>query len=116
MVTLFHLAIVVVISIVALGFLKAFRQTRSIARAAQDPEQLAQCIRAAVEAAGGDAADVRVEVKVSGVPRQPFAQPLLPDRPSAIDAHADTQPPQRGPWLLALTAAAAVAWAVVELI
>lgn len=115
MVTLFHLAIVVVISIVALGFLKTFR-IRSIARAAQDPEQLAQRIRAAVEAAGGDAADVRVEVKVSGVPRQPFAQPLLPDRPSVIDAHADTQPPQRGPWLLALTAAAAVAWAVVELI
>ncbi len=106
-VTLFHVALLAIIAVVAAGILRTLREIR---RLADDPEQLAERIRAAVEASGVDTRDAQIEVKVDGVPRAPMAQPLLPERPTSVGGSSAS----RGGWLLALAVAGAIAWAALK--
>lgn len=116
MVTFFHLALAAAVAVVAVGILKTLRQIRVLARAAQDPEALAQQIRVAIESAGGDVDGARMEVKVGSVPREPLSQQLLPERPTPIDALAVSGATQRWRWLLAFGAVLVVVWAFIEVI
>lgn len=116
MVTLFHLVFAALVAVVVVGILKTLHQIRLLTRAAQDPEELAQRIRAAFEAAGGDVDGARIEVKIGSVPRQPFSQQLLAARPEPIDTLAISGSTQRGRWLLAFGIALVVAWAFTRLI
>ncbi len=113
-VILFYLAVIGIVAMVAVGFLRTFRQIQSIARAAQDPEHLARHIGAAMRRSGVDPDNLRVEVKVEGRGGSRGDEALAFHRPTPIDAPSPGRPERWLALTVALLVVAAGVWVALD--